>query len=119
MRALKWFQDIKLTASVRRALLVSWLISFSTILGLLAVYFVLQPEVPLFYSAGQPEAYLARKEWLFVFPSLSFGINIIHVGWLQYLRQYKKVLADIFAWTTVSLQLLISIGLIRIIWIIW
>lgn len=119
MRVLQWFSlQVYIPKQVRRGLLISWLVSFSSILGLLSVFFILQPEVPLFYSLAQPQEYLSSKAWLFIFPGLSVAINSLHTFLLGFIKEYEMVLIELFVWTTVAVQVLLAIGLIRIIWLV-
>lgn len=119
MRFQTWFsQTFQVSNQVRTPLLLNWLVTFVSILGLLTVYFVLQPEVPLFYSLAQPQDYLVQKEWLFVIPALSFSLNVLHTSLLKVLAHYEQVLTDIFIWTGLAIQVLLASALLRIVWLV-
>ena len=85
---------------------------------LLTLYFRLQPQVPLFYSLARPSQHLVHKNWLFVFPAISLAINVVHFSLLGLLRKIDRLLLKLFVWATVGTQLLLGIGLARILLII-
>jgi hypothetical protein len=91
---------------------------FLTLLTTIA-YFQLQPKVPIFYSLGEPNEYLADKAWLFVFPALSTMITITHLLLLSALRLHQKVMNQLFGWLTLIVQGLCVVAAVRIVSIIW
>ena len=110
--------NVRVPRYVRQPFLISLLISFSSILGLLTVYFILQPQVPLYYSLARPEQFLVPKSRLFVFPGLSLLINALHLFSIKFLQHYEQVLVEIFAWITVAIQIFLVLALIRIIMLV-
>ena len=82
------------------------------------MYFKIQPQVPLFYSLARPAEQLASKEWLFVIPAISGAISFIHLILLNSYLEYDRMILKLFSWSTVALQLVISLGLLRILYII-
>jgi hypothetical protein len=112
------FLGVKLPRSLRTPFLLAMLTSVTLILAFLVVDFSTQPVVPLFYSLGQPQDFLAAKEWLALFPIFSFTITILHATLLRYLRHYEQVIQLLFAWFTVVIQFLLALAMFRIIWII-
>lgn len=102
----------------RTTALISLLISL--LMGLLVsvLYFRLQPEVPLFYSLPRASEHLVTKEWLFLLPSISVIITITHLIIMSFSQQVDTLLLKLFAWSTVAVQLLLFVSLVRIILII-
>ena len=82
-------------------------------------YFQLQPKVPIFYSLGEPNEYLADKAWLFVFPVLSTTITVMHVLILHTLRSHHNVMNQLFGWLTLIVQSVCVVAAVRIVIIIW
>ncbi len=115
-RFLHWQKSIP--RFLRTPFLLSFLCTCVVFLSFLIFYVILQPVVPIFYSLSQPENYLAPKEWLLVFPVTSFLITFVHLYLLHYLRQYEKVIQQLFAWMTVLMQVLLMIAFFRIIFIV-
>ncbi len=103
---------------VRNPFLISYLCTFSLSLLVLVMYFKIQPQVPLFYSLARPAEQLASKEWLFVIPAISGAISFIHLILLNSYLEYDRMILKLFSWSTVALQLVISLGLLRILYII-
>ena len=103
---------------LRRTFLLSLLIGLSMALATSALYFRIQPEVPLFYSLPRENQHLVAKEWLFLFPSLSLAITLIHISILTTAQHVEALLLKLFAWTTVGIQLILGTSLIRILLII-
>ncbi len=109
---------IRYSDDFRTPVLISFLLSCITILLVLVYYFSLQPVVPLFYSLPQPVDYLADKIWLIIFPIMSVAILFIHLALQNSIHQYEKVIQQLYIWVTVSVQSLLLLALIRILWII-
>jgi hypothetical protein len=109
---------LTLPRHVKTPFLISYLSSISSILIALVFFFTLQPMIPLFYSLASPQAQLVGKEWLVLFPAISFGISFIHTLIVQFIYHEEALLAQLFAWTTVIVQLLLMLGLLRIIFIV-
>lgn len=103
---------------LKAPLLSIFLISSAQALLALINYFKLQPQIPLFYSLARKSQYLVNREWLFLFPALSFVISFGHLFLLKTLRQLEPLLLKLFAWTTVGFQVILSLALIRIILIV-
>jgi len=82
-------------------------------------YFQLPPKIPLFYSLAEPADFLTDKHWLFILPAFSTLITIVHLFILPSLREYQKVMNQLFGWLTVVIQLLCVVATLRIIMIVW
>jgi hypothetical protein len=107
-----------ITPYLRRIFLISFLISSLLMLIALVTYFRIQPEIPLFYTLALPEHQLARKEWLFLFPFLSFSISTGHLFIIHWCREYSPMLLKLFGWITLGLQVVLATSLVRILIII-
>lgn len=99
--------EIPLTISIFTSLVV--------LAASIAFYFTLQPVIPLFYSLALPSQYLVSKEWIFVFPAFSFGITIGHLIIIKLIKEYEVVLLKLVAWSSIILQILLCLAMIRII----
>jgi hypothetical protein len=103
---------------VRTPFLISYLCTFSLSLLTLVSYFRIQPQIPLFYSLARPAEHLAAKEWLFLIPAISGAISFIHLLLINVFHDYDRTLITLFSWTTVAIQVVLSLALIRVLWII-
>lgn len=103
---------------VKTPFLLSYVLVFFSALLLLIYYFQLQPEVPLFYTLPQPNQHLTHKNWLAVFPISMLLIMVIHTITVNRLKDYDRLLMQIFAWSTMVMELLFTLALLRIIYII-
>lgn len=103
---------------LRTTVLLSFLISFTSALVVIVFYFRLQPEIPLFYSLARKAQHLVNKEWLFIFPTLAFAISISHSVILRVAAFSDRLLVKLFAWSTVGIQVVLGLALLRIIIII-
>lgn len=93
---------------------------FTLIAGLLTLtfYFRTQPVIPIFYSLAEPAQHLATKEWIFIFPGIMLVISFIHTSLMRFINKSEKLLLKLFAWTTVVVQTVFLLALIRIVYII-
>lgn len=108
----------KLTSASKIPLLWSFLITTASALAVSVFFFKIQPQVPIFYSLPRPAQHLASKQWLFLFPAISFLISFIQVVILRIIKQKDKLLIKLFAWTSVGMQFLLGIALLRILIIV-
>ena len=99
-------------------MMLSLLIGLIMALMTSVLYFQLQPVVPLFYSLPRESQHLVAKEWLFMFPTVSMIITILHGSILTSSRHSETLLLKLFAWTTVSVQTILFLALLRIVFII-
>jgi len=81
-------------------------------------FLILQPEVPIFYSLGAKNEWLAPKIWLFLFPVLSLAMTLGHFLLLIVSKSLEKTITQLFAWATVFIQAILALSLVRIIFII-
>ncbi|HEX7017499.1 MAG TPA: hypothetical protein VF209_01150, partial [Patescibacteria group bacterium] len=70
------------------------------------------------YTMAQAETQLIRKEWLFLFPILSFLMTAGHMAILAKLLDHEKVLVTLFTWSTLVVQILLLMAFFRILVII-
>lgn len=104
--------------TIKTPFLFVYLFTLVSALTTLTFYFRSQPEVPIFYSLAEPVQHLASKEWLFVFPALSIIIAIVHTALIRLVSKSELLLLKLFAWTTVVVQTVLLLALLRIVYII-
>lgn len=100
---------------LKAPLLFSFLFFFILALTATALYFSLQPEIPLFFTTATPQETLAPKEWIFIFPALSLAMAILNGGAMRLCRHTDPILLKIFGWVSVVVELILLIAMIRII----
>ena len=111
------FAPLLLPARVNQPFMVAFFISALIAIISIIGFLILQPEVPLWYSLPRLTQHLAPKVWLFLFPVISILLNVIHFSLMRFFQTYEAVLLSLFAWTTVVLQLLLGLALVRIVYI--
>lgn len=104
--------------AIKTPFLLVYLSSLFSVLITLTLYFRTQPIVPIFYSLAEPAQHLANKEWLFLFPTLSIGISILHTLLLKLIAKAEPLLIKLFAWTSVVIQVVLLLAIMRILYII-
>jgi hypothetical protein len=104
--------------SVRTPFLLSYLFAATTSFLAFGYYTQLPPVIPLLYTIAEPAAQLVTKEWVFLFPVLALTMSGFHTFLVQSLHEHGRVMARLFALSTVVVQLLLMVGLIRIILIV-
>lgn len=82
------------------------------------VYLRLQPELPIFYSLAEAEKQLAPKAYIWLLPSFSLLLNLLHFGLTRVFKQLETMILNIFSWSTVLLQTILFLTVTRIILII-
>lgn len=109
---------LRLDQSIRTPFLISYL--FAAIASFLAVGFYLQlpPIIPLFYTLAERGSQLTSKEWIFFFPVFAITVSFLHTIIVQGLHERGQVVARLFAWSTVMIQLILTLSIFRIIMII-
>lgn len=103
---------------LRVPFLLAYLCCCIQLLAVLVAFVSLQPVVPLFYSLALPTQQLVAKEWLFIVPGIGCGIALAHTGLVSYERTLDVTLLQIFSWMTAVLELVLTLGLLRIVWIV-
>ncbi len=104
-----------LPKSLSRPLMLSLLISCLLALLALTTYLNIQPVIPLFYSLAEPNQYLASLEWIFLFPIFSFFMTFAHFLIVKTMKDLEKVVLKMFIWVSLTLQIILSLAMIRII----
>lgn len=104
--------------TVKTPFLIIYLLTLVSALLTLTFYFRTQPVIPIFYSLPEPEQHLAAKEWIFIFPTLMFFVSLVHTSFTRFLNRSEKLLLNLFAWTTVVVQTVFLLALLRIVYII-
>ena len=112
------FSTLQISQKYKIPLLLAILLTL--VISFLAVTFLfkIQPVIPLLYTLAQPSQQLVSKEWLLIFPATSFLINFFHLIIIGSMKSFKTVLLQIFAWSTILLQLLLLLAMTRIIIIV-
>jgi hypothetical protein len=103
---------------IKSSLLGSYLFSVVQTLALLSVFFRLPPIVPLWYTLANPGEQLANKEWLLLIPALSICVSVLHTALAPLLYEHGSVLIRLFGWATLTVQLIFTLSLLRIILIL-
>ena len=78
----------------------------------------LQPVVPLFYSLPQNASQVVAKGWLFLLPTISLIITLFHIGGVSIFSVHQLV-AKLYAWADLILQIILLMITLRNILIIW
>jgi hypothetical protein len=103
--------------TIKGPIITSWILFFVILLISTISFFLIQPEIPLFYSLGTKQDQLAPKMFIFIFPLTSLIINLVHFFIAKILLNFSVVLTKLFIGITIAFQFLISFALIRIIFI--
>ena len=112
-------RQVRLPRYLRIPYLFSVLLSCFMTFSILAVYFHLQPLIPIFYSLADPTDFVVKKPWIFLFPIIAFAITFSHLALLPTILKHEKIVHQMFAWATVLVQAMFLIGALRIIFIIY
>lgn len=91
--------------------------SLLMLLILLVFYLPLQNQVPLFYSLPL-DRQLVNKQFLFILPTLSILINILHLSIAKFNKEIHEYILKMFVQLTFLLQLLLLAILLRVIIIV-
>lgn len=103
---------------VKAPFLLVYLLTLLSALVTLVFYFRAQPEIPIFYSLAEPAQHLAPKQWLLLFPALSFVSTLIHVAVTKSIAHTDRLLVVLFSWASVIVQAVLVLALLRVIYII-
>lgn len=93
----------------------SWILFLLFLVTTIIYYFLAQPELPLFYTVATKQNQLAPRIFLFLFPAISFFMNILHFFIFKILQRYSTILIKLFVGITIGLQILLGFALFRII----
>jgi len=103
---------------IQKTFQFSWGFNILILVMALLVYPRLQPVIPIFYSLASPSQQLAVKSWIFIYPALSFLFNLLHLIIIRLILHLEKTMIQLFAISTLVLQVLILLIIIRTIYII-
>ncbi len=101
----------------KRPLFISFGITLAIIISSGAYYIFAQPELPLLYTLARPNQALIGKEWIFLFPSISFLLSVLHVVIVHLMRELEPILLVTFARSGLVLQILLLAEVLRIVYI--
>ncbi|MEA2056153.1 MAG: hypothetical protein U9O78_00330 [Patescibacteria group bacterium] len=95
-------------------------LTISLVIFALSTWFYpkLQPEIPLFYSLADPSRQLVAKQWLFLLPVISLIICTIHLILIRTFAKLNELALFLFSWSTVMIEVIILMILLRIILIL-
>ena len=82
-------------------------------------FFLLQPEIPLWYSLAEKSQQLAPKAWIFVIPVTSGLWFFITAALARAASKLDTSLVKLFSWIHVGLQVIWLIVSLRIVFITW
>ncbi len=108
-------QNTIIPKEIQTPITVSWILFFLSLVTTIIFYFLAQPELPLFYTVATKQDQLAPKLLLFIFPTVSLFINVLHFFIFRILQKYSAILLKLFVGTTIGLQILLGFALFRII----
>lgn len=112
-----WGQLSELPLDVQKPLrFATSLTAGITLISFIAL-FIIQPEIPLFYSLPVAQV-LVSKLWILLFPLLALSITIAHIAFVWVAREFQTMVLRLFAWTTVLLLALVLVTLIRLLWLV-
>jgi len=103
---------------VRTPFLLSYILVLCMFLAGLVTLFRIQPIIPLYYSLARPADWLAPKAMMFIIPIGMMVITLVHLSWLYRVKDYDRLLLQLFAWTTFAINLVLALSLIRILTIV-
>jgi len=82
-------------------------------------YKILQPVIPLYYTAASSENLLASKEWIFLIPAIMLASSFLNFLLLAIFSKGRSTIFSLFAWAAVAINILFLAELLRIIVLIW
>jgi hypothetical protein len=100
---------------VRQPLMVSLIISSILTLICIVAYFVLPPQIPIFYSLPRSADQIAPKMWIILFPAFSLLVSLSHTILLGVFNSLDVMVLRVFGWMTAVLQLLLLSIVLRMI----
>ena len=116
--ALRPFLALRPPDFIRTPFLLSYILVLSSFLAGLVMLFRIQPIIPIFYSLARPADWLAPKIFMFIIPIAMTLITLGHLAWLYRVKDYDRLLLQLFAWTTFTINLILALALIRILTIV-
>lgn len=111
-----WGQLSELPLDVQKPLRYSSGLTAIITLVSFATLFIVQPEIPLFYSLPPTEV-LVPKMWILLFPLLALFITITHITFTWVTRSFQPMVLRLYAWTTVMLLVLLLVTVVRLLWL--
>lgn len=99
-------------------LLSSFLLGTAVVASVIG-FNILQPVIPLYYTAAATENVLASKEWIFLIPGLMLASSALNFLLLAFFSKNKSTIFSLFAWGSVMINALFLAELIRIILLVW
>jgi hypothetical protein len=103
--------------TIKKTILIARTITLAMLLIAVIYYFIAQPQLPIFYSLARKNDQLANKEFIFLFPAISFVMNLLHFPVIKTLKRYSSLMLNLFTVTTTILQAVFLLSLLRIVMI--
>lgn len=91
------------------SLAITALVTISCVVG----YFILPPQIPIFYSLPQASQQLADKIWISIFPVISLTVALSHTVLLGIYNRLDLMVLRVFGWMTTVFQLLLLAIVVR------
>lgn len=80
-------------------------------------YFLLPPQIPLWYSLSRPEQHLVPKIWIMIFPLGGSAIALLHTLIINKLRFMDATIIKIFSFGTTLILFLFLVSLVHIVYL--
>ena len=110
---------MQLFQQFRIQFIFSVLLLGSVVVASVIGYKVLQPVIPLYYTAASAENTLASKEWIFLIPGIMLASSVLNFLLFAFFSKSKSTIFSLFAWGTVIINSLLLAELLRIIILVW
>jgi hypothetical protein len=82
-------------------------------------FFVLPPQIPMFYSLARPQDQLADKIWIFVFPALAVFMGLVQIPFMRvHQAEEHQTTVRVFSLGSIFLLVLLAIVFTRIIFLV-
>lgn len=104
--------------TVRLATRIFLAILLFSLAFLILVFKNLPPWVPLFYSLPWGEEQLAKSDFLLILPLCSFLFGILNFSLAIFSFEHQSLASKILVWTNVLLAFLLTLTLVKIVFLI-
>lgn len=106
--------SLNLDPAYRSSMVISVVITLLITLVATVSFFLVQADIPLFYSLARPVDQLVPKLWLFLFPLFAVTVTVTHLLLLNLLDHLNPLIKQLFGWSTIVIEFLILVALLRI-----
>ncbi|MCA9369443.1 hypothetical protein KC721_04025, partial [Candidatus Woesebacteria bacterium] len=105
------FQQL-VPSEIRFPLATIQVISVLSIIIATLGYFILPPQIPLFYSLAQPTQQLVPKLFIGILPGIAVLFGTLNTILCIEMRRYDQLLLKLFAWFAVVISVVILLSLV-------